>query len=212
MLVCPDDRRVAVLIALLALLLQPAQAAPAEVSSLYSEPDSCVAVPGPGPVTQRCQGYDGWAVYIGTSDHGAGLVISDRAWFEQFAQNPIPDGARQVLSPRVEWRVRRVGEDWKPFATIHRLTSSTADDDPAAGDFTAETAQNAQLLVVTVLRRDGPIGACHAAYVDVTTVYDANTIARLFADAMADEFRCGVDAPYEIGAAQAVRLMERGRL
>ena len=200
------------LIAALALLLQPAQATPAEVSSLYSEPDSCVAVPGPGPVMQRCQGYDGWAVYIGTSDHGDELVISDRAWLEQPAQNPIAEGASQTASPRVEWRVRQVAERWVPFATIHSSTFSAAGYDPAAGEFNDEPEQNSPLLVVTVLRRDGPVATCHAAYVDVSTVPDANTIARLFADAMADGFRCGVDEPYAIGAAQATRLMERGRL
>lgn len=189
-----------------------AQDAPPEVSSAYSELSSCVEIEGPAPINERCEGYGGWTVFVSASDHSSGLAYSNRARDEQFTQRPITDGQFQSFERTIEWRVRQLDEAWAPFATIHRWRSGTQVVDPDTGAFTDEIETNSHLLVVTALRAQGPIGACHAAYVDVREVYEANIVARQFADAMADEFRCGIDAPYEIGAGEAAQLRERGRL
>lgn len=201
------------MIALLAAFaLITVQDGPPSISSVYTDIADCVSVDGPAQFTQRCAGYSGWTLTIGASEHSTGLAYSDRAVAEQFLQRPITDGLYQSFDPRIEWRVTPVDAGWEAFATIHRWRSSTPVIDPETGVATGETRTDSEVLVVTALRPDGPIGACHAAYVDARTVYDANTVARRFADAMADEFRCGVDAPYEIGAGEAVILNERGRL
>ena len=183
-----------------------------EISSAYAEPENCVEIEGPAPITERCDGYAGWTLYIGASDHSASIAYSERAWQEQLMQNPISDGVYQGFVPRIEWRVRRIDETWTPFATIHRWTSATPLLDPETGDFTGEEEENSHLLVVTALRPEGAIGACHVGYVDVREVYDSNTIARVFADAMSDDFRCGIDEPYWVGAGEALILERRGRL
>lgn len=188
------------------------QDAPPEISSVYTEMSDCVEIAGPALVNESCDGYGGWTVLVSASDHSAGLAYSDRARDEQFAQRPITDGQFQSFERTLEWRVRRHDQAWIPFATIHRWRSGTQVVDADTGAFTGEVETNSHLLVVTALRPEGPIGACHAAYVDVREVYEANIVARQFADAMADAFRCGIDAPYVIGAGEAARLMERGRL
>ena len=194
---------------LMALALQVSEG---DISSVYSELEECVAVEGPAPVNERCPGHGDWSVYVGASEHSAGLAYSDRARAEQLAQRPITDGVSQGISRTLEWRVRRVDGAWAAFATIHRWSSVVLDDTaPVTSDGPVMRTQT-ELLVVSVLREDGPIGACHAAYLDVQEVYDANTVARVFADRMADGFRCGIDMPYVIGAGQAALLMERGRL
>lgn len=197
------------------LLMIALAGAQAGVSSVYVELTECEAVDGDAPVNERCEGYAGWDVRISASEHSASLAYSDRAMAEQFMQNPVTGGLDQSFSRTIEWRVRATESGdggWTPFATIHRWKAGAPVFDPDTGIPTGEWRTDAEVLVVTALREDGPIGACHAAYVDVQEVYDANTVARAFADSMADEFRCGVDDPYQIGAGEAARLMERGRL
>ena len=188
------------------------QVSEGDISSGYSELENCVEVEGPAPVNERCPGYGGWSVYIGASELSAGVAYSDRARAEQLAQRPIAEGASQDVSRTIEWRVRRVDAAWRPFATIHRWYALVPDESAPAGADGPALRRASELLVVSVLREDGPIGACHAAYLDVQEIYDVNTVARRFADRMADEFRCGIDTPYAIGAGQAALLMERGRL
>ena len=197
------------LAALIAFLVQ---APSPEISSVYTEIDTCMETPGPAPINERCVGYAGWVIHIGASEHSAGLAYSDRARDEQLSQRPITTGLYQGFDRTIEWRVRRADDDWIAFATIHRWTSRTPVFDAETGAQAGETDIDAHLLVVSVLREDGPIGACHAAYIDVREVYDANTVARRFTDLMADRFRCGIDDPYRIGAGEAAMLMERGRL
>lgn len=186
-------------------------AAQAEVSSVYTELSDCGATQAAAPVNALCDGYAGWPVHIRAGEHGAALAYSDRARDEHFLQDPFSDGRDRTVSPTIEWRVRRTGGDWTPFATIHRWSAPSSDMGSDTGADGAHTRTEAEILVVSVLRDDGPIGACHAAYLDVAEVYDANTVARRFADLLADEFRCGVDSPHRIGAGEAALLMERGR-
>ncbi|MEQ8406464.1 MAG: hypothetical protein RKE49_15315 [Oceanicaulis sp.] len=180
-----------------------------EVQSAYTRLEDCVEIEGSALVNERCEGYAGWAVFVVASEHSAGLAYSQRTRVEQQAQRPVRRGAFQSFSPVVEWRVRREADAWVPFATIHRWTSATPVYDPDAGAFTGETQTEEQVLVVTALREAGPIGACHIAYVDVTEVYDANSVARAVADLDADGFRCGYEDPVRIGAGEAVRVMAR---
>jgi hypothetical protein len=189
--------------------------AQAGVSSAYSELTECEAVDGDAPVNELCDGYAGWDVHISASEHSASLAYSDRAMAEQFMQNPVTGGLDQSFSRTIEWRVRAAESGdggWTPFATIHRWTATSPVFDPDTGMPSGDWRTEAEVLVVSALREEGPIGACHAAYIDVQEVYDANTVARAFADSMADEFRCGIDQTYQIGAGEAARLMERGRL
>jgi hypothetical protein len=191
------------------LLLAGAQIAEGEIQSGYSSLEDCVEVEGSAPINRRCSGYAGWDVYIGASEHSAGVAFSDRARDEQLAQRAVSGGLYQSFLERIEWRVRRSGGDWSPFATIHRWTASTPLIDDETGDFTGEVETVAEVLVVAALREEGPIGACHIAYVDTTEVHDANSVARAVADRDADGFRCGVDAPVRIGPGEAAQLMTR---
>ncbi|MGJ3230393.1 MAG: hypothetical protein ACFE0P_01185 [Oceanicaulis sp.] len=189
-----------------------AQIEEGEIQSAYTRLEACEEIEGPALVNERCEGYGGWTVYVGASDHSAGLAFSERARDEQMMQRPVTRGAFQSFASTLEWRVRRTGEAWVPFATIHRWTASTPIYDEAAGDFTGEMEVHEHVLAVAALREDGPIGACHIAYVDVSEVYDANTVARAAADLDADLFRCGFDDPVRIGAGEAVRIMARAGL
>lgn len=186
--------------------------AQAGVSSVYTELTGCDETDDGGGLLVRCDGHAGWDVYISAGEHSASLAYSGRAMNEQFMQNPISVGMDQYFSNTIEWRVREEAGGWTPFATIHRWMASTPIINPDTGMATGESRTDPEVLVVTALREEGPIGACHAAYLDVQEVYDANTVARAFADSMADEFRCGLDQPYRIDAGEAARLMERGRL
>ena len=198
------------ILALALALAQPVE--PEAVSSAYSQLDRCVEIDGPAPVNERCEGYGDWTVFIGASDHSAGLAYSQRARDEQMAQRPVSGGLFQSFARVIEWRVRDEAGGWTPFATIHRWTAATPVFDDAAGDFTGAVDTVAEVLTVTALRPEGPIGACHIAYVDAREVYDANLVARAAADLDAPLFRCGEDAPVRIGAGEAVRLMERAGL
>jgi hypothetical protein len=74
----------------------------------------------------------------------------------------------------------------RPFATILRWTTRTADD--AERDDGKSTGQT---LVVTRLN---PGGVCHVGYVNARSP-GANEAARKLADERARQFKCGVDDP-----------------
>jgi len=195
---------------LIAAIMVAAQPAPETIDSAYTRLDACEEVDGRALINERCEGYAGWAVYVGASDHSAGAAFSDRGRDAQLSQNPIGHGAQfQSFSRVVEWRVRAGANGWTPFATIHRWTSGSQVYDEAAGRMTGEVEQRDNVLVVSALRETGAMGGCHVAYVDARSVTDANRVARAAADLDTGAFRCGYDEPVWIRASGAAALMAR---
>ena len=121
-------------------------------------------------VSWLCPGFRTFPVYVNAGD---GRFDVD-AGIDDDAFDTIPPF--NAPGPLVEWRLR----DRAPFAIIHRLR-----------DVSLET-QGSVLFVETI--GTAGVAGCTVATV-AGDVPDANQVARDLADAMAEDFRCGVDQP-----------------
>ena len=183
-----------------------------QVDSAYTRIGDCTPRnPPPGYefliAFTACDGRDGWTVYSGATEHSGRIAFGDRAIERQLSETPVTSVAQfSNTSETIEWRMEDSGRGWRPFATIVRWRAMRPEARSGAQRFELTTVE--EYLVVSALDRRN--GACHAVYVDVRQVNDANTVARRAADVMARGFECGSRAPFRIGAAQARRLMARG--
>jgi len=144
-----------------------------------------------------CAGYGDWVLYVGATEQTSRLAFGGRNLDQQFSETPINRvGAVSNTGDTIEWRLS--GE--RAFATILRWRAMR----PGQSGF--QTVE--EYLVVTAL--EGGNSACHAAYVDVRTVPNANRVARRAADTIARDFQCGARAPFRIGLDEARRLMAGG--
>jgi len=134
-----------------------------------------------------CAGYDDWTVHIIAGEHGSAVAYSDRGQDIQWRENPPRIGPFQDLGNVMEWRLNEEGD---AFATIHRTIYSGYDSDQNVDP------HEGQYLTVTALRREGPVGGCHVAYVEAAQQAGANQIARDAADMLAPDWQCGVEEPY----------------
>ena len=121
-------------------------------------------------VSWLCPGFRTFPVYVNAGD---GRFDVD-AGMDDGAFDTIP--AFNAPGPRVEWRLR----DRAPFAIIYRLRE------------VALEARGSMLFVETI--GTAGVAGCTVATV-AGNVPDANQVARDLADAMAEDFRCGVDQP-----------------
>lgn len=138
-------------------------------------------------VFSTCPGDSAWDVNLVLGEHGAGVAFSDRGLETQWAQSAPRDGVFLSLGPVLEWRIDQA--DDTPFATILRWSWESWND---AGDGTVPAGQ---YLVVSALRGEGEVGACHVAYVEARRQPNANQIARDAADLLAPDWQCGVEEP-----------------
>ncbi len=161
----------------LSVLAAPAgpAAAQAPADSAYTDldTDSCTIlseVEEGESVSWQCPGFGTFPVYVnagdGRFDVEAGI---DDGAFDTLAQFNAP-------GPRIEWRLR----DRAPFAIIYRLRE------------VALEARGSMLFVESIGTAGVP--GCTVASV-AGEVPEANQVARDLADAMAADFRCGVDQP-----------------
>ncbi|MCW2309901.1 hypothetical protein [Rhodobium gokarnense] len=130
----------------------------------------------------RCKGYRGRPVFVGEGDLRFFVWFDDKESEEPLRSQTL--GPFNTIGETLEWRVRRVGGDWQPFATILRYRTSL-DEDQDQGE----------VLVVSQIQ---PGATCHIAYVDVRSNPDANALARDAADRLAGSFDCA-DTPERIG-------------
>ena len=121
-------------------------------------------------ISWQCPGFGTFPVYVNAGD---GRFDVD-AGLDDGAFDTIPPF--NAPGPLIEWRLR----DRAPFAIIYRLR-----------DVSLET-QGSVLFVETIGNAGVP--GCTVATV-AGDVPDANQVARDLADAMAADFRCGVDQP-----------------
>ncbi len=170
--------RAAVWILGLALFAAPAPAqSPADSAYTDLDTDNCEIlsqVEEGESISWRCPGFRTFPVYVnagdGRFDVDAGL---DDESFDTIGQFNAP-------GPRVEWRLR----DQAPFAIIYRLREVALD------------ARGSTLFVETIGTAGVP--GCTVATV-AGEVPDANQMARDLADALAPNFRCGVNQPARVG-------------
>ncbi len=135
-----------------------------------------------GSVEMRCPGYRDVPVFFSEGDLRADVDFgASDGVFSTF-------GAFNNIAGKIEWR-HAAG---KPFAAILRYNISTGTNEGAKGDV---------LLVAKVGRKGAP--GCPVAVVDVSTVQQANGVAR-GAAALAPKFDCKTDKPIAIGAANSL--------
>jgi hypothetical protein len=160
-------------------MLMPAQAQ--EISSLYTPLDlkKCKDVT-PADAKEygtiwRCEGYEGLSVRVAEGDLRIFVSYGPKAETQTAANETLPQF--NMIGDKLEWRVAKEGERFRPFATILRYKW---DSDNGEGS----------TLVVTKLGHDD---ACHVAYVDATGNPRANEQARAIADRDAVKFVCKQD-------------------
>ena len=168
-------RMTSLALALAAGLAAAPAAAQSPVDSAYTDldTDSCQVlsqVEEGESIAWLCPGFRTFPLYVnagdGRFDVDAGI---DDGNFDTIAQFNAP-------GPRVEWRLR----DLAPFAIIYRLREVAID------------ARGSTLFVETI----GTAGTAGCTVATVAgDVLNANQVARDLADALAEDFRCGVDQP-----------------
>lgn len=157
-----------------ALLAAPAAAqAPADSAYTELDTDQCTilsAVEEGESISWQCAGFGTFPVFVNAGD---GRFDVDAGMDDDAFDTISPFNAP---GPLIEWRLR----DRAPFAIIYRLR-----------DVSLET-QGSTLFVETIGTAGVP--GCTVATV-AGDVPEANQVARDLADAMAADFRCGVDQP-----------------
>lgn len=188
-----------------------AQDAPGDRSEL-SRIDACEdRDPGDiAPFLMECESHAGFRVMIAASDHSASLAFGDNGHLAQFGDGPMVGGLFTMLGPVIEWRYHD-GED-KPFANIVRWRGVLPGYDEATGQMTNEETIVANVLVVSALRPDGPVSACHVAYIDASEISGANEVAHRVAARYAPGFQCGVSEMMvlDLYSAESLGLLNEG--
>ena len=138
-----------------------------------------------------CPGYRGYPVRIAEGDLRFFVSYGFGAEEQPAAGQTLPPF--NTLGPKIEWRLKNVGGDWRPFATILRYHVEAIEDPEAI-----EGGLGGDVLVVTQLG-DEPGTQCHIAWVDASANADANELAREAADTLAGDFRCGDSMPRIMG-------------
>ncbi len=170
-------------------LTQPDLSQAGEASSLYTSLDlaGCADITPPEAreygALWRCQGHDGMTVRVAEGDLRFFVSYGPNAAAQTAAGQTLPQ-FNTLGGGKLEWRIRREGGRWKPFATIlrHRWESD---------------GREGSSLIVTKLGKDD---ACHVAYVEAAGNNKANEQARAFADRDASEFVCKQDRAKNYGA------------
>lgn len=140
--------------------------------------------------TSACPGYKGIPVMIGEGDLRMFVSFGLRSTTEKAANETLPPF--NYLGKKIEWRLKQVGSDLEPVATIIRWFTQRE-----------EGEDEGQVLVVTQLK----MGAvCHIAYIDALANKDANELARQAADTLAGDFDCEATMPQVRGAFKAFDL------
>ena len=174
--------------------------------SVYSELQDCpdIDAQGMAPIMVRCEAVGEWTVTVGASDRTSRAAFGSRGVEAQLSEGPLTQGLAANVQRTVEWRGIRDGNWFAPYATILRWRSLTPRaEDGSVGSFEDEWVRDEEFLVVSALRPEGPVGAGHAAYIDVTQVENANAVARAVADRASTSFVCGEDQVMRIGAQEA---------
>ncbi len=177
-----------------------AQNTPGEISSTYSKLnlDKCRLLTrqelGMPELTQEeqgvagsqwlCMGYNNSIIYVSEGDLRFFVSYGENAMQERAASQTLP--AFNFIGETIEWRVQKVNGAWVPFATILRWHTESGDMAQDKGE----------VLIVTKLE---PGNTCHVAYIDAkmpvlaNQTFNANEIARQFADNEVADFNCQTD-------------------
>lgn len=159
--------------------------------SEYSRLENCQdRDPGDlAPYLEVCEGPQGRDIWLPYSEHSSAMAIGPNGIEAQFDERPVIGGLNMTIGPVIDWRYAE-GED-RPYAAIVRYRGMTPEYDPEAGDFTGRTEINDNVLVVMALRDEGPVSACHVAYIDAAEIPGANEVAFRLTARYANNFRCG---------------------
>lgn len=173
--------------AVLALVAGTCAVAAQEIESVYTD----LAADGTGCVTigsdmisieQSCQGHAGYGLLVSDVDLRVSVFFGYvGAWYAEGAYESF--SSFNSVGDTVEWRL----VDRVPRAAILRwLVDFDGSGDP-------ET--RGQVLVVSKVAQPGVGEGCVVGYVDARANDDANELARMIADDMAEAFTCRVDEP-----------------
>ncbi|WP_421787496.1 hypothetical protein [Hyphobacterium sp.] len=143
------------------------------------------------PYLQVCEGLGGREIWLPYSEHSSAMAIGHNGIDAQFDERPQLGGLDMIIGPVIDWRLAE-GEN-EPYAAIVRYRGMTPNYNSETGEYTGGVTTNANVLVVIALREDGPVSACHIAYIDAMQVPDANARAHALAADLAAGFRCGQD-------------------
>ncbi|XBQ14993.1 MAG: hypothetical protein ABL308_08460 [Oceanicaulis sp.] len=176
--------------------------------SAYTSLEQCeeIAPLAGAPFAMQCDGRDGIGVVVGYSDAVQRAAFGDLGHEAQFSESPLNTGAFQALAETLEWRLK----DGEAFATILRWTAYRPAFDPDTGEETGVFDTVEHYLTVSALRPGGQNGvsACHVAYVDLSTTWRANDVARRIAERDAPGFVCGEDAPRFVDPDESIAVLE----
>ena len=163
-------------------------ASAAQAESVYTDLDleACDVVETyeGGGADLRCDGLDGWDVWVHEGD--ARTDVDYGYWndtFETFS-------AFNHAGPRIEWRIVTEGAVARPFAAIRRWFVST---DPE------NSGRTTQVLVVSRVGQVEDREGCVVGLVVASGNPQANEQARRIADEHARSFACGVDSRDAVG-------------
>ena len=162
----------------------PAMAQP--VTTVYSRiDDTCSerALPDDPVVEIRCGAPGSWQIILYASDHGASVTYQSGRGLSSQPLSPPSRALFGAFHTVIEWR-EIVGQ---PFATIHRYYHDTP------SEMTGGETQAYQTLMVTALRPETAETACVVAFVDASSLGDANAVARDVADRLSRGWDCALD-------------------
>jgi hypothetical protein len=123
----------------------------------------------------RCEGYEGISVRVAEGDLRIFVSFGPKAETQSAANETLPQFNN--IGDKLEWRVAKEGDRWRPFATVLRYL------------WDADGKKGSTLVVTKLAHGD----ACHMAYVDATNNPKANDQARAIADRDAAKFTCKQD-------------------
>lgn len=132
----------------------------------------------------QCPGHGGYAVLLQEGD------LRQAVQFGHVARGDVFEsfGAFNRANDTVEWRL---DEDGIPVAAILRWFLENPD--PDTGSPTERST--GQVLVVSRVGQPGDAHSCVVGYVDAKANDNANVIARVVADTVAENFVCGGGEP-----------------
>ncbi len=158
-----------------------AQEVNSEITSAYTKInlDECLLLDADNiGASFACPGYKGFPLYVAEGDLRFFVSYGFGALDEMAARQTLPQW--NFIGETLEWRLKKVDDNFMPFATILRFLLDDGD----------EQTKDGQILVVTKIEQGN---TCHIAYIDTELVANANEVARDFADNEAVNFNCEID-------------------
>lgn len=141
------------------------------------------------PYLQVCFGPQGQEIWLPYSEHSSAMAIGPNGIEAQLDERLSLGGLDMMIGPVIDWRYAPDSDE--PYAAIVRYRGMTPNYNQETAEYTGGTTTHSNILVVIALRADGPVSACHMAYINAMEMPNANEIAHALAADVAPRFVCG---------------------